>query len=133
MDVGDVMAILHGVEPERIRRPVGDAARDAAAGQPGTEAVRMMISAARSFTMRRPAQLRRPDDQRFIEHAALLEVLEQAGDRQVDLAHLAQEAGPQTGVVIPAAGTAAAAEDLHETDAPFDHAAGVVRHNRPKP
>ena len=35
---------------------------------------------------RRAAELGRPDDQRVVEHAALLQVVEQAGDRLVDVA-----------------------------------------------
>ena len=35
MQIRDVMPLLHGVKAQFIGRPVGDAALDAAAGQPG--------------------------------------------------------------------------------------------------
>ena len=39
VDVGDVVAVLDGVEAELVGRAVDDAALDAAAGQPDGEAV----------------------------------------------------------------------------------------------
>ncbi len=42
---GHVMAVLHRVKTELVRGAVGDAALDAAAGQPGGEAVGVMVAA----------------------------------------------------------------------------------------
>ena len=62
-----------------------DAALDAAAGHPDGEAERMMVAAVGAFGAGRAAELGGPHDERFVEQAALLEVVEQAGDRLVDL------------------------------------------------
>ena len=55
------------------------------------EAVRVVVAAeelraAARLVHRRAAELAAPDDERVVEQAALLEVLEQRGDRPVDLA-----------------------------------------------
>src|SRR6185436_3586022 len=65
------------------------------------------------------------DDDRFVEHSALLEILEKPGDRLVDL-------GAELGVIrldggmrIPRAGPAiGAVEDLYEPRPFFDEPAG---------
>src|SRR5262249_6532085 len=44
VQIGDVMPVLDGVEADRIGGAVGNAAFDAAAGQPDREAIRMMIA-----------------------------------------------------------------------------------------
>ena len=84
VDVGDVVPVLDGVEAELVGGAVDDAPLDAAAGQPGAEALRVVVAAV-GLRARRAAELGAPDDDRLIEQAALLQVLEQAGDRQVDL------------------------------------------------
>ena len=45
VNVRDVMPVLDGVEADFIRRSMCHAAFDAAAGEPGAEALRMMIAA----------------------------------------------------------------------------------------
>ena len=80
VDVGDVMPVLDGVEAEFVGRAVGDAAFDAAAGQPGAEALGMVIAAG-AFGAGRAAEFGAADDERLVQQSALLEVLEQAGDR----------------------------------------------------
>src|SRR3954454_3178691 len=51
--------------------------------QPAGEAKVVMIAAARAdpFRERCPAELRRPEDERVVEHAALLEILEETRTR----------------------------------------------------
>ena len=73
---------------------------------------------------RRAAELAGPDDQRLVEQAAGLEILQQRGDRLVDLARLAQRAGVRVVVVVPVLAVAAAGDDLHETHAALDQPAG---------
>src|SRR5437762_2435215 len=68
VDVGDVVAVLDGVEADLVGDAVGNAALDAAAGQPGAEALRMMVAAVALGT-RRAAELRAPDDDRLFEQA----------------------------------------------------------------
>src|SRR5438045_9745733 len=46
VNVGDVVWILDGVEADLVSRAVLDAALDAAAGEEGAEAVRMVIAAS---------------------------------------------------------------------------------------
>ena len=65
MNVGDVVPILDRVEAELVGRPVGDAAADAAAGQPGAEAIRVMVAAV-ALRAGRAAELGAPDDQRVV-------------------------------------------------------------------
>ena len=45
VDVGDVMPIFHGVKPDLVGRSVNDAPLDAPAGQPGAEALRVVVAA----------------------------------------------------------------------------------------
>ena len=80
VDVGDVVAVLDGVEAELVGRAVDDAALDAAAGQPDREAVGVVVAAVAALRPGRAAELGRPDDQRLVEQAALLQVL-RAGRR----------------------------------------------------
>ena len=77
MHVGHVVPILDGVEAEFVGRAVDDAAFDAAAGHPDAEAVRMMVAAVAVLRAGRAAELGGPDDQRLVQQAALLEILQQ--------------------------------------------------------
>ena len=86
VDVGDVMPVLDGVEAEFVGRAVDDAALDAAAGQPDREAVGVVVAAVGALRTRGAAELGGPDHERVVEQAAVLEVVEQAGDGLVDLA-----------------------------------------------
>ena len=115
--------MLDGVEAELVGGAVDDAALDAAAGQPGAEALRMMVAAV-ALGAGRAAELGAPDDERVVEQAALLEVLEQAGDRQVDLRRELAVVGLDAGVRVPGAAAAAAVEDLHEAHAALDQPPG---------
>ena len=63
---------------------VGDATFDSAASEPGAEGLRMMIPAG-AFGAGGAAEFCAEDDEGVVEHAALLEVVEQAGDGFVDL------------------------------------------------
>ena len=56
----------------------GDARLDAAAGQPHREGVGMMVAAVvAALDHRRAAELAAPDDERVVEQAALLQVLDE--------------------------------------------------------
>ena len=123
VDVGDVVPILDGVEADLVGGAVDDAALDAAAGQPGAEALRMVVAAV-ALGARRAAELGAPDDDRLVEHPALLEVLQQAGDRQVHLGRELAVVGLDAGVGVPGAAAAAAVEDLHEPHAALDQPPG---------
>jgi hypothetical protein len=57
VDVGDVVAVLDGVEAELVGGAVGDAALDPAAGQPDSEAERVVVAAGRALGAGRAAEL----------------------------------------------------------------------------
>src|SRR5437667_4354583 len=62
VDVGDVVAVLDGVEAQLVRRSVRQSSLDAGAGHPAGEAERVMIAAAsRALDPRRTAEFRPPD------------------------------------------------------------------------
>ena len=84
VDIGDIMAILDGMEADFIGLAVSHTALDAAAGQPGAEALRMMIAAV-ALRAGRTAKFRAPDHNRLIEQTTAFQILEQTGDRLVDL------------------------------------------------
>ena len=84
MDIGDVVAILDGVETEFIRGAVHDAAFYSAAGEPRAKSLRMMIASG-ALGAGRASELRAEYHERIVEQAALLEILEQAGDRLIHL------------------------------------------------
>src|SRR5882724_11801499 len=84
MNVSDVVPVLDRVEADFIGGSVHGATFDAAAGQPGTKALRMMVAAI-ALGSRRTAKLRAPHDEGVLQHAALLQVFEQASNGQIDL------------------------------------------------
>ena len=85
VQVVDVDDVLDGVVAELVGGAVGDAALDAAAGQPHREALDVVVAAV-ALGHRRAAELAAPDHERVVEHAALLQVLDQGGRGLVDLA-----------------------------------------------
>ena len=91
VQVVDAGRLVDGLEAEVIGGAVNRAAAHAAAGHPHAEAVRVVVAAelrfavAAEFDRRRATELAAPDDQRVVEHAALLQIGEQRGDRLIDL------------------------------------------------
>ena len=80
MQVVDVDAVLDDVEAELVGLAERDARLDAAAGQPHGEGVGVMVAAVvAALHHRRAAELAAPDDQRVVEQAALLQVLDERG------------------------------------------------------
>src|SRR5438046_1864752 len=75
VDVRHIVAVLDGMEAELVRGAVRHTALDAAAGEPGAEALRVMVS-PRALRAGRAPELRAPHDQRVLEHPAPLQVLE---------------------------------------------------------
>src|SRR5262249_42549897 len=96
----------------------GLAALDAAASQPGRETARAVIAPLAILAGRRAAKLAGPDDERFVEQAAALEIGEQRGNRligfsAVQLVGLVELAlGVPVLVLVPATRV-----DLHEAHA----------------
>ena len=77
--LGRVVAVVVGAA-------VAQAALHAAAGQPHRKAFGVVVAAVFAFDDGSAAEFAAPPDQRVIQEAAGLEILEQAGDRQIDLA-----------------------------------------------
>jgi hypothetical protein len=72
MDIDDV---FHRAVAKFIRRAIGDAALYAAAGEKNAEAENVVIAPG-ALTHRRSAKLAAPEDQRVVEHPALLEIFD---------------------------------------------------------
>ena len=93
LQVAHAHAILGDEVPEFIGRPKVESAFDTSAGHPDRETVRVMVAAKELgsvplFIQRCAAEFAAPDDQRIVEKATLLEILDQCGNRLVDLAAL---------------------------------------------
>src|SRR5262245_38712387 len=115
------MAILDGVEAKFIRGAMGAAALDPSAGEPAREAVRMMVTPVAALGARRAAELGAPDDERFVEQAAPLQVVDQRGNGLVGLSAKGRMSRLQSAVRIPRACPAVGTvKDLHKAHAFFD-------------
>ena len=77
--------LLDGLEAEFVSRAVNISATDAAACQPRREAVMVVVAAVnlafvgsrrRQFDSRRSAELAAADDERLLQQATLLEILQ---------------------------------------------------------
>ncbi len=123
MDIGDIMTVLDGMETNLVSFAVGDAALDAAAGQPHREAENVMIAAIRTLRAGRAAKLRGEDNQRFIEQAAALQILEQPGDGLIYLQAVVGVVGPQPAVSVPHPRAAGPVLNLDETHAALHQSA----------
>src|SRR5205823_5188828 len=86
VQVVDVGAFLLGTVAELVGGAVGHAALEAAAGQPDGEAPVVVIAAIASLGSGRSAKLAAPEDDRFIEQAARLEIVQEAGDGAIAVA-----------------------------------------------
>ena len=122
LEVVDVDRILDDVVREVVRLAVDDAALHTAAGHPDAVAAGMVVAAVvvggeGSLRVDRAAELAAPDDQGFVEQAALLQVLNQGPGRPVDVAGLRRQHGRQDAVDVPAP-----VVDLDESDPAFDQA-----------
>ena len=108
LEVVDVDRVLLRVEAEVVGAAEGHAWLDAAAGHPDRESFAMVIASVffaigSALRVRGAAELAAPDDKRVVEHAALLQVLDQGSRGLVDVAgHLGQLV-LQAAVVVPVA------------------------------
>src|SRR5436305_1413201 len=71
--------VLDGLVRPLVAGAVGDAAADAAAGEPGGEGERVVVAPLAPLAARHPAELGGPDDDRVVEQPARLQVVEQGG------------------------------------------------------
>ena len=86
IQVVHVTRFVDDVVAEVVRLAIDSAAFDAAAGHPHAEAARMMVAAVvcrgeRALGIDRAAKLAAPDDERVVQHPALLQVLQQGRHR----------------------------------------------------
>ena len=88
--VGDVMWMLDSVKAEFIGAAVDGAAFRAPTGHPDAKAIGMMVSPIAALRTGRAAELGGEDDECVVEHAALFQIFEKAGNRFV---HLLREHG----------------------------------------
>src|SRR5947209_8453362 len=114
------MAIFDGVEAEFVGGAVDHAPFDAPACEPGREAVDVMIPAIAALSAWRAAELGGEDNDRVIEQAAPLQILQQRGDGLIDLRAISAVIGTQPAVRIPCSRPAAAVLDLNEAHAALD-------------
>ena len=85
VQVAHVMAIDDGLVTQFVRLAVAHAAFDAAAREEVGEPFWIVIaSAARALHDGLPAKFTAPNDERFVEQAALFEILQKRGDGFVD-------------------------------------------------
>ena len=93
MQIVNVQPVFDGMESQIIGRTDCLAPLDTAARHPHREAGRVVVAAISLFAHRSPAKLSAPDNERRIEQAAPLEILQQPRDRFVG-------AGKLLGVVL---------------------------------
>src|SRR5262249_12554213 len=127
VQIMDMHGFFHGLISEFVGGAVNVSRLYAAAGEPHGEAVRIMVApgsfavaAGGEFDDGGSTKLAAPDDQGFVEQAALLEVFEQRADRLVGSAGEAAVIRFEIGVAVPRDGGAVI--DLDEAHASFDQA-----------
>jgi len=88
MQIVDTDRILGHLIAPRVAFTIDCAAADAAASQPGRISRRVVTATERPRKRCKgtTAEFGRPDDERLVEHATSFEILEQGGDRSVDVA-----------------------------------------------
>ena len=102
VEVVDGDDVLDREVAEVVGLAVADAALDAAAGQAHGEALDVVVAAVALGHGGAP-ELAAPDDERVVEHAALLQVLNQGGGGLVHLARLHHDVALDAAVVVPVA------------------------------
>lgn len=124
VEITDVDGIVGDVVGEVIGFAVGLAAFNTASGHPHAEGTWVVVSAVvlpgqLALAVDGATEFSAPDDEGVIEHAALLEVLDEGPSWLVDVIALLFEVGGEIFVLVPAT-----VKDLHELDAALHHAAG---------
>ena len=122
MEVADVNRILDDVVGEVVGLAVGLATPGTAAGHPHREAARMVVAAVvlarhAPLGIDRPPKLTAPDNERRVEEAAALQILDEAPASLVDVLALHRQPAGDVGVGVPVVEI-----DLHEADAALHHA-----------
>src|SRR5438552_5256917 len=94
-----------------------NASLDARAGHPDRESVRIVVASVCAFTARCAAKFGSPHYQRVLQHAALFEIFQQAGNWLIDFGTLLAVRLLQVLVGIPgiAAGAVIELDETHAT------------------
>lgn len=119
VDGGD---FVDGGVAEFVGGAIDEPALDSGAGQPHGHGFIVVIAAEGAFAALGhggTAELAGPDDEGFLEHAALLEVADQGGAGAVDFGGAEREFLAELGVMVPIA-----VIELDEAGAAFGQAAG---------
>ena len=122
VDVRNVVPILDGVESDLVGAAVLNPTLDSAAREPRTESLRMVISSG-ILRARRSAELRAEDHDGLVEHAPLLQVLQEARNGLIHLCRKRRVIRLDLRMSVPRTASPAAMEDLHEPHAALDHSA----------
>src|SRR5438132_13107791 len=118
MDVCHVVPVLDGMESDLISAAVNDAAFDSAASHPRRKTEGMMVAAVGVLGPGRSAEFGCPNHDGFVEQSALPQILQQTGDRFINLG--SQLAVILLEVLVRIPGVAGATViHLHETHALF--------------
>ena len=134
VEVVDVDGFIDGFEAEVVGGAVGCSGFDAAAGEPHGEAVVVVVAAVDfagigtglgEFDDWGAAEFAAPDDEGFVEHAALFEVFEESADGLVGFGGEAAVIDFEVVVIVP--WLAFAVPELDEADPAFDEPAGDER------
>ena len=135
VQVVDRHPVLYGIVAEFIGFSIAKTGFDAAARHPHREPLGVMVAADDLRVARLgswcAAKLAPPQDQRIFQQPPRLEVLDQAGDRFVDLADVDLVSLFQVGVLVPlfvVKRQAVGVTDLDKTDAPLGKAASQQTH-----
>src|SRR6185437_2335360 len=119
VEVVDVDLVLDDVETEVVAFPDRNAGLDAAPRHPHCEGIRVMIAAiVAALHHRRAAEFAAPDDERAVQHSALLEVLNQGGGGLVGIDTIFLDVVSQIRVLVPGFMI-----ELHKSNATLDQAA----------
>src|SRR6267378_394902 len=120
VEVADVDRVFDDVVRHLIRFAIHQARLDAAAGHPNAEAARVMIAAVillGQFALRvhSAAEFTAPNHESVLEHATLLEILDEPIAGLVNVLALSGEIARQIAVLVPAS-----MENLDEAHAILD-------------
>ena len=118
MQIAVVVRVFDGLVAYVVGGSVDHAPFDAATGKPGGVATRVVVAPGRVLGPGAAAELAGPHDERLVEHAALLQVADQAGDRLVGRP-AERRMALHVAVRVPGSVAAAGVADLDEADAPF--------------
>ena len=124
MEVVYLGAFVHGLVAPLVSRSVNGARLHSATGQPNREPVLIVIATILPLGEWCAAKFAGPDDQCFIEQAALSKVLEQRSDRLVNCQRIIFVSRLEAVMLIPTVAFDLGTGQFDEADAAFDHASG---------